>query len=79
MFLGMIPNVYGSCMTLARIWFEINKLSRPIPNGLWGATKMLILIRHNNMFNGSIQSTIKSTLKLSTLDISNNWFMGSLP
>jgi len=68
----MILDVYGSCMTFAHIRIEINKLLRPIPNGLWGAPKMLIIIAHNNMFNGSIQPTIRSTFNLGTFDISNN-------
>jgi hypothetical protein len=75
----MIFDVYGSCTTFAWIWFEINKLLGPIPDGLWGAPKMLILTVDNNMSNRSIQHTIKSTLYLSTIDISSNWFMGPLP
>jgi hypothetical protein len=66
-------------MTLARVRFEINKLSGPIPDGLWGAPEMLILTAHNNMLNGSIQPTIRSALNLGTLDISSNWFVGPLP
>jgi hypothetical protein len=72
MFLGMTHDVYGSCTTLVRIQFEINKLFGSILDGFWGAPKMLILTTHNNMLNGSIQPTIIFALNLGTFDISSN-------
>ncbi len=64
MFLGMTLDICGSCMILARVWFEINKLLGPIFNGLWGAPKMLIITTHNNMFNRSTQAHHQIYFKL---------------
>ncbi|KAI9180540.1 hypothetical protein LWI28_005857 [Acer negundo] len=78
MFSGSIPDSIGSCVSLSNINFAQNLLSGKIPDSFGSLPSLNSLNISTNKLSGEIPVSL-SRLKLSLLDLSNNFLVGPVP
>uniref|UniRef100_A0A7N0UEI6 non-specific serine/threonine protein kinase n=1 Tax=Kalanchoe fedtschenkoi TaxID=63787 RepID=A0A7N0UEI6_KALFE len=77
-FSGPIPDSIGACSSLSELNAAGNSLSGEIPSSLGYLPDLNSLNLSSNKFSGQIPASFAS-LKLSLLDLSDNWLTGRVP
>jgi hypothetical protein len=77
-FTGAIPEEIGN-LRLFHLYAHANRLSGPIPDGLWDNRDLIDLRLDNNGFSGTLSQRIGDLSQLRDLRLANNTFTGNLP
>ncbi|KAK9167547.1 hypothetical protein Scep_002738 [Stephania cephalantha] len=77
-FVGPLPSLKASCMTIARIDLSFNEFSGPIPSSYANLPNLTHLVLLNNQLNGTIPPSLFTLPSLQEIHLGQNKLIGIL-